>query len=264
MDAPSKTNRLLRDVWLAARVFALLLLGIALGIATSYAVAWNAVLQAGTIPPQRFSLSPDRQLVDHGFRLSAFGFMYAEVWSGSAGERIEIDTTNPDTWWSTAISIPAPQMFTGASLAEIIEAIPNAPKPTVFRDANFTHPFQAGITCAGWPFYSVRYVRIDGRRTAISDAFLPRKLLGGRVNLSTDLPIRPLWPGLAWNTLIFATAWFFLGLTTLFAARRLRRLHRTRHNRCPACAYSLAGVTTNRCPECGHPAANPDLPRVSA
>jgi hypothetical protein len=107
-------------------------------------------------------------------------------------------------------------------------------------------------------------VRIDGRRTAISDAFLPRKLLGGRVNLSTDLPIRPLWPGLAWNTLIFATAWLLLGLTTLFAARRLRRLHRTRHNRCPACAYSLTGVTTNRCPECGHPAANPDLPRVSA
>jgi rubrerythrin len=53
------------------------------------------------------------------------------------------------------------------------------------------------------------------------------------------------------NVACFTAAWF----TLLFAARRLIthaiRLRRTRHNRCPACGYSLTGVTTNVCPECG-------------
>jgi rubrerythrin len=56
------------------------------------------------------------------------------------------------------------------------------------------------------------------------------------------------------NVACFTAAWF----TLLFATRRLIthaiRLHRTRHNRCPACGYSLAGVTANLCPECGRAA----------
>jgi hypothetical protein len=263
VDAPSKPSPLLRAAWLAVRVVALLLLCITAGVATSYAVAWNAVLQAGTIPPVSFSLSQDRPFVDDGYRLSASGFMFAEIYSGSAGDRVQVDPSTPDTWWKSAITDPFPRVFGGKSLAEIIDAIPDAPKATVFRDANYFSPFQAAITSAGWPFPCLRYVSVNDFSRVIRDPSLPRTLLGGRINLSTDLPIRPLWPGLAWNTLIFATAWFFLGWSTLFAARRLRRLHRSHHNRCPACGYSLAGVTADICPECGKSSSNTTQARTS-
>ena len=63
-----------------------------------------------------------------------------------------------------------------------------------------------------------------------------------------DLPLRPLWPGFALNTLIYAAlAW---GLWQLpFAARRRRRKKR---NQCLACGYSRAGLAEGAaCPECG-------------
>jgi len=263
VDATSKPSPLLRAAWLAVRVVALLLLCITAGVAASYAVAWGAVLRAGTIPPVNFSLSQDLPFVDDGYRLRVSGFMFAQIYSGSAGDRVQVDPSTPDTWWKSAVTDPFPRKFGGRSLAEIIDAIPDAPKATVFMDANYFSPFHAAITSAGWPFPCLRHVSVNDFSRVIRDPSLPRTLLGGRITLSTDLPIRPLWPGLAWNTLIFAAAWYLLGSATLFAARRLRRTLRIRAGKCPACGYSLAGVTTNRCPECGHPAANPDLPRVS-
>ena len=144
-------------------------------------------------------------------------------------------------------------------------AIETAP-PSGFPNADFhwAHEVSIWIERAGWPFPCIRYAEVETQNVRCVDPVVSKDILGRRRWPSVRLPLRPLWPGLAWNTLIFAAAWFFLGWSTLFAARRLRRLHRTHHNRCPACGYSLAGVTTNRCPECGHPAANPDLPRVSA
>lgn len=63
-----------------------------------------------------------------------------------------------------------------------------------------------------------------------------------------EFPRRPLWPGFALNTLIYAAlAW---GLWRLpFAARRRRR---KRRNQCAACGYSRAGLAEgSACPECG-------------
>lgn len=62
------------------------------------------------------------------------------------------------------------------------------------------------------------------------------------------LPIMPIWPGFAINTLIFALvpALLWLPLGPLKRARRRRR------GRCVSCGYDLSGITGKSCPECGN------------
>ncbi len=62
------------------------------------------------------------------------------------------------------------------------------------------------------------------------------------------LPLRPLWPGFAVNTLVAAAAWW----TLLWTATALRRGWRRQRNRCTRCGYSLRGLPAgSACPECG-------------
>jgi len=63
------------------------------------------------------------------------------------------------------------------------------------------------------------------------------------------LPLRPIWPGFAINTVFYAAI-----LWLLFAAPFvLRRWRRIRRGLCPKCAYDLRNRPTdsNACPECG-------------
>jgi hypothetical protein len=114
-------------------------------------------------------------------------------------------------------------------------------------------------TECGWPTTCLRLVELKVNNTKVSDPHLPKdwRLKPTSYVLPIDLPLKPLWPGMLTNVAGFTAGWFAI----LFAARRLIthaiRLHRTRHNRCPACGYSLAGATTNRCPECGDPQIRP-------
>jgi hypothetical protein len=61
------------------------------------------------------------------------------------------------------------------------------------------------------------------------------------------LPVHPLWPGFAINTLFYAAIlWLLLALPG--ALRRMRRIKR---GLCPACAYPIG--TSELCTECGKP-----------
>ena len=63
------------------------------------------------------------------------------------------------------------------------------------------------------------------------------------------LPLAPIWPGFAINTLFYA-ALLWLGFCGPFA---LRRQIRRKHGRCVKCGYDLRGApgTDAGCPECG-------------
>jgi hypothetical protein len=60
------------------------------------------------------------------------------------------------------------------------------------------------------------------------------------------LPWRPVWLGLAGDTVCFGSVWF--AVLVLPGARRRFRLRR---GLCAACGYDLAGNTMGVCPECG-------------
>ncbi|UCD76578.1 MAG: hypothetical protein JSV91_06570 [Phycisphaerales bacterium] len=58
---------------------------------------------------------------------------------------------------------------------------------------------------------------------------------------------RPVWPGFALNTALYAGM-----LWLAFPGRRLWRCHlRRKRGRCPDCGYDLRGDLATGCPECG-------------
>ena len=62
------------------------------------------------------------------------------------------------------------------------------------------------------------------------------------------LPLGPIWPGFAANTLFYAAILWLL-IPGPFV---LRRVIRVRGGRCGACGYDLKGAEHDRaCPECG-------------
>ncbi len=61
------------------------------------------------------------------------------------------------------------------------------------------------------------------------------------------LPIKPIWPGFAINTIFYAVILWALG----YAPVKLRSFVRDRRGMCPSCGYDLRHVDHAVCPECG-------------
>ena len=63
------------------------------------------------------------------------------------------------------------------------------------------------------------------------------------------LPLLPLWPGFAINTIFYAAILALL----FYGPGKVRRFVRVRRYRCPACAYLIAPGTcaSGLCSECG-------------
>lgn len=61
------------------------------------------------------------------------------------------------------------------------------------------------------------------------------------------LPLLPIWPGLAFNTLFYALLWWL----ALASVRLVKHNHRYRHGLCPVCRYDLRADYSQGCSECG-------------
>jgi len=62
------------------------------------------------------------------------------------------------------------------------------------------------------------------------------------------VPLRPIWPGFAINTVFYAALLWFLFFGSLTARRIIRR----KQGRCIKCGYDLRGTTHMICSECGY------------
>ena len=61
------------------------------------------------------------------------------------------------------------------------------------------------------------------------------------------LPLRPIWPGFAVNTLLYAAVLWLLTCGPLLVRRVVRR----KRGLCPGCGYDLRHGGHGACPECG-------------
>ena len=111
------------------------------------------------------------------------------------------------------------------------------------------------IEAAGWPALALvsEYDKFEGaleRRiiSGLETSFVINK--PGQFSLPDPvvLPLRPIWPGFAINTIFYAAMLWLL----FFAPGAVRRTIRRRRGLCPACAYpSWGGGTSPVCTECG-------------
>ena len=110
---------------------------------------------------------------------------------------------------------------------------------------------------AGWPLLALQspyrwtFIPSDGWTTQV-------ELLGPGIVVSTDrkhkiiglpfvLPLRPIWPGFAINTMFYVALLWLLTLGPFTARRMIRR----KRGRCIKCGYDLRGTEHEVCPECG-------------
>ncbi len=115
-------------------------------------------------------------------------------------------------------------------------------------------PFVRVADAYGWPTNSMwcafawntaqwPNVLTDPRLSAI----LFTSPMGGNYALSQRaLPLRPIWPGFAINTIFYAAI-----LWMPFAPFVLRRFIRRKRGLCIKCGYDLRGAEHEVCPECG-------------
>jgi len=89
---------------------------------------------------------------------------------------------------------------------------------------------------------------IDASSSAVPHQYRRQPLVIGFYDLqSIDhlIPIKPLWPGFAINTVFYAAILWVLHVAPGFVRRRIR----ARRSLCPACAYPTG--TSPVCTECG-------------
>ena len=92
--------------------------------------------------------------------------------------------------------------------------------------------------------FVVNGIEIDDGQTVIGEAIV--------------LPLRPIWPGFAINTLFYAAI-----LWLVIAGRSaLRRLIRRKRGLCVSCGYDLRYADHDACPECGAAIPSPLRERV--
>ena len=109
---------------------------------------------------------------------------------------------------------------------------------------------------AGWPCRCFEADRawvhdwgVDPQADWRSAVKLPEALhfLGIKEARYRPLPLRPIWPGFAINTIFYAALLWLLTLGPFTARRMIRR----KRGHCLKCGYDLRGADHEACPECG-------------
>jgi len=119
------------------------------------------------------------------------------------------------------------------------------------------------LELSGWPMAClwIRSTAGDPRYVALpyedGIQLLPSRLPPWQYSTDGRVPVRPLWAGLAVNSLVMAG----LGYGLLSLPGAVRRRIRTRRGQCPSCGYPAADSAV--CSECGRP-VSPGPPASTA
>ncbi len=125
-------------------------------------------------------------------------------------------------------------------------------RPQFSGGGSGSYPDRVAVTRSGCPCYALECedYHVDNvvswdREYRYAFPITVEVDFGGPIGLERPLPYRPIWPGFAINTVLYA---FILWL--LFAAPfALRRRRRIKRGLCPKCAYPVGESPV--CTECG-------------
>ena len=120
--------------------------------------------------------------------------------------------------------------------------------------ANSRIDWVGGDVIAGWPYPALSGVVIAEQYDHTNGHTLTPEREWWLVEvpvIRVGVPLLPLWPGFAINTVFYAAILWML-FASPFAMRRHRRIKR---GLCPACAYPVG--TSDKCSECGKPVRLP-------
>ena len=177
------------------------------------------------------------------------------LWSGGSIELTGVRVVEPSVedvaWWASHMPDKEARQLTFLSRDR------HCYQSTAFgldaRNVALLPGYEVASTAAGWPFRTAYATRVLARgvqhETGVFHAsWMPYREdpywlpLYGRF-----LPLVPIWPGFAINTVFYAVV-----LWLLFAAPvALRRRRRIKRGLCPKCAYPVGTWGAERCTECG-------------
>ncbi len=125
--------------------------------------------------------------------------------------------------------------------------------PNDYAVLDLNHGERTGVVEENSVVWKDKMGRIVGEtKLAKGDAarhgiLLPVKALPRQQYDIRALPLRPIWPGFAINTILYAAILWLLALGPFTARRMIRR----KRGRCIKCGYNLRGDFSAGCPECG-------------
>ena len=219
------------------RVIVLLLLFISAGAIINVAVAWRFLVTRPTLRSDDSPITPPpfaTELLAANPRWKKNGGPYFDCFRETGYRIIVINDPSP-----------VAQQFTYASVG----------LPAIALEG-------ARITTEPFSYVPGVPDTVESSRGALQ---LPARWRNG---FESFLPIRPVWPGFAINTIFYGAAlWLVFCAGHGFVSRRIRRKRR-RRGQCLHCGYDLRGQApppegqSTKCPECGRSATQYIEPHI--
>jgi hypothetical protein len=208
---------------------------VAIGVLLSLSVAWSCALWSplrgsraltdveASVVLRRLTGMFENRGAPQGVRNWGFGWAFV----------FAVDATIP----APDVSTPVSGRSRGRHATALVQ-LPTSP------DDRLVH-----IVTAGWPVTCLTGERhtigVATQRHGLAEP--PRAVRELSVKPRRVLPLRPMWPGLAANTALYASAVWMAVPGSLLLRRSLRR----RRGQCGGCGYNLRHVDHQACPECG-------------
>jgi len=212
-----------------------IILFLLLGAIVNIAVAWGCALWSP------YSLNRP-QMHSHSGRLTwivstADGFGLTCIALAPDNEHFRLVDEGPVAIprWSRAVNPPTEAEFAGPTCPYLMEY-------------GYGWPARSARALAQWDIFDLQGRR-NPQRFRVVSGFEALDDGAAHPLPFRMLPIRPIWPGLAINTVFYAFV-LWLAFAAAFAFRRWRRIKR---GLCPKCAYDLRNrpSDSSACPECG-------------
>jgi len=225
-----------------------------LGFIANWVITWSVGLIPHRFGPARYTFA---QLSRSSSRFFVYDYRWFGVWERqySFQRRVSLQQSNTLSpgamlfWWTWQAGYTQPdQIRVWNDLQVGFEDVDQGQSTSMYSTMKFGWP---ALSASSSGAVNLSNFKADGSyEKEIQDAVAVPILDATKASpmvASVWFPYRPIWSGLAINTLFYAMIFWVI----LSIKRAYRHARRMRRGRCPMCCYELAYVFVDGCPECG-------------